>query len=152
MYKSQVKLILRKGSESMWTCPTCNRVFAKNEQSHYCSTTISSIEQYILEQPIHIQPILNEVSEAIKAVLPDVVEKISWRMPTYWKDHNIIHFAAFKNHLGVYPGPLAIEVFAQELKPYKTSKGAIQFLYKQPIPIELIANIARWCYETGNHH
>lgn len=136
----------------MWTCPTCNRTFTKNNQSHYCSNTISSIDQYIKEQPIEVQPMLNEVHQAIRDVLPDVVEKISWRMPTYWKDHNIFHFAAFKNHLGVYPGPLAIEMFAEELKDYKTSKGAIQFQYKQPIPTVLIAKIARWCYETGNHH
>ncbi len=79
-------------------------------------------------------------------------ERISWKMPTYWDGHNIIHFAAFTKHLGIYPGPDAILHFSDELKSYKTSKGAIQLPYNQPIPIELIKDITCWCYQTGNHH
>lgn len=66
-------------------------------------------------------------------------------MPTYWKKHNLIQFAAFKKHIGLYPGPKAIEIFSDHLKAYKTSKGAIQFPYDQPLPLELIAQIAQWC-------
>jgi uncharacterized protein YdhG (YjbR/CyaY superfamily) len=65
---------------------------------------------------------------------------------------NIIHFSAHKNHLGLYPGPEAIEHFSEQLVEYKSSKGAVQFPYNKPIPYELIAEIAKWCYKTGNHH
>ncbi len=73
-------------------------------------------------------------------------------MPTFRKKQNIIHFAGFKKHLGIYPGEEAIVHFEDELRDYKTSKGAIQFQYSQPVPLTLIAEIAKWCYETGNHH
>ena len=72
-------------------------------------------------------------------------------MPTYWKDHNIIHFAAHKNHIGIYAGVQAVINFQDHLADYKTSKGAIQFPYSKEIPVELIAEIAKWCWETGNH-
>lgn len=112
----------------------------------------TTIDEYIAAQPENVQDTLNQVRDSIKAVLPDAQERISWRMPTFWKEHNIIHFAAFKKHIGLYPGGEAIEHFADQLKPYKTSKGAVQFQYSEPIPLELIADIAKWCYETGHHH
>ena len=73
-------------------------------------------------------------------------EKIAWGMPTYWRGRNLIHFAAHKNHLGIYPGAEAIEHFAPRLADYKTSKGAIQFPYKDLIGkhLELIKEIAEW--------
>ena len=91
------------------------------------------------------------VRDAIRKAIPEAEEKISWSMPTFWKGHNIIHFAGFKNHVGLYPGTEAVEEFADRLKDCKTSKGSIQFLYSRPIPLELIADIARWCYKTGKH-
>ena len=72
-------------------------------------------------------------------------------MPTYWKKHNIIHFAGFKNHAGLYPGPEAVLEFAERLTEYRTSKGTIQLPYSRPVPAELVSDIARWCLETGNH-
>ena len=74
-------------------------------------------------------------------------EKISWSMPTYWKGVNIIHFAASKKHLGLYPGGEATNVFADKLKDYDVSKGTIRFPYNKPLPKELIAEIAAWCYK-----
>lgn len=73
-------------------------------------------------------------------------------MPTYWDKHNIIHFAAHKKHIGLYPGYKAIEYFADRLSEYKTSKGAVQFPYDKPLPLELIAEIAKWCYDTESNH
>lgn len=109
------------------------------------------IGDYISAQPEHVQPLLNQVRSTLRAALPDAEERISWSMPTYWRKHNIIHFAAAKAHIGLYPGPEAIEHFAPKLADYKTSKGAIQLPYSKPLPLDLIAEIARWCYETGNH-
>lgn len=136
----------------MWQCPKCKREFKKENQSHYCGEAPKTIDEYIDAQPENIQPFLIEVRNTIRSVLPTVQEKISWNMPTYWKDHNIIHFAGFKKHIGLYPGEQGVKYFASRLKDYKTTKGAIQFPYSKPIPLELIAEIAKWCYETGNHH
>lgn len=105
------------------------------------------IVQYIAEKPESVQPLLNQVRDTIRKVIPDAEERISWRMPTYWKERNIIHFAAFKKHIGLYPGPDAIIHFENSLKEYKTSKGAIQFPFDKPLPISLIADIAKWCYQ-----
>lgn len=111
-----------------------------------------TIDAYIADRPEKIQPILNQVRDIIRASLPDAKERISWRMPTFWDKTNIVHFAAHKNHLGIYPGEQAMVHFSDRLKDYKTSKGAIQFPYNKPIPFDLIGEIAVWCYETGNHH
>lgn len=134
-----------------WICPKCGRTFKKQNQSHYCGKAPETIDAYIVSQPEEIQPYLRAVRKAIKEAIPEAEEKISWSMPTFWKKHNLIQFAGFKNHIGLYPGPEAVEQFAEQLKDYKTSKGTIQFPYKKPIPLELIAGIAAWCCETGNH-
>jgi uncharacterized protein YdhG (YjbR/CyaY superfamily) len=136
----------------MWQCPKCKREFKNLNQDHFCEESPKTIDTYIAAQPLEVQPILQQVREAIRVVLPTAEEKISWSMPTFWKKQNIIHFAGFKKHMGLYPGVEAIVHFADRLKEYKTSKGAIQFQYNQPIPLALIAEIAKWCYETGNHH
>ena len=65
-------------------------------------------------------------------------------MPTFWQGENLIHFAAFKKHIGIYPGGEATNVFAERLKDYKTSKGVIQFLLDKPIDYKLIADITTW--------
>lgn len=62
-----------------------------------------------------------------------------------------VRVAGFKNHVGLYPGPEAVREFSERLKDFKTSKGTIQLPYSRPVPAELVSDIARWCYETGNH-
>lgn len=105
------------------------------------------IEDYITAQVEDIQPRLREVYAIIKAALPDADEKISWQMPTFWKGGNLIHFAAFKKHIGLYPGGEATTVFAEKLAGYKTSKGSIQLPHNKPLPKDLITEIAAWCGE-----
>lgn len=129
----------------MWKCPKCGRTFKNTNQEHYCGDAPKSIDEYILEQPEDVQLYLNKVNSAIKAAIPNAVEKLSWSMPTYWKKRNLIQFAAFKNHIGLYPGTEAVEAFFDKLQEYKTSKGTIQFPYDKPLPLELIAEIAKWC-------
>lgn len=136
----------------MWQCPKCSRTFKHENQHHFCDESPLTIDHYIKEQPESIQHLLTSVRDKLREVLPEAEERISWRMPTFWKKQNIIHFAAYKNHMGLYPGDLAVAHFADQLRAYKTSKGAIQFQFDEPIPLELIAEIARWCYETGSHH
>lgn len=133
----------------MWKCPKCGREFKNTNQDHYCGAAPESIEEYIAQQPEDTRPYLRQVNAAIKAALPDAQEKISWSMPTYWKKRNIIHFAAFKKHIGLYPGPEAVEAFAERLTEYKTNKGSIQLPYSKPLPLELIAEIAKWSEQEG---
>ena len=128
----------------MWKCPKCGRTFQKAHQDHYCGEPPKSIAEYIERQPEHTRPYLRQVNEAIRAALPEAAEKISWSMPTYWKKRNLIQFAAFQKHIGLYPGPQAVEAFRDRLTGYKTSKGAIQFPYEKALPLELIGEIARW--------
>jgi uncharacterized protein YdhG (YjbR/CyaY superfamily) len=136
----------------MWQCPKCGRKFKKQNQEHFCTEKPKTIDEYILEQPETVQSLLNQVRDTICAAIPDAEQRISWSMPTFWKNQNIIHFAAFKNHIGLYPGDKAMVHFADRLAEYKTSKGATQLPYSKPLPLNLIAEIAIWCYETGNRH
>ncbi|MCI8556869.1 MAG: hypothetical protein HFI19_03720 [Lachnospiraceae bacterium] len=135
----------------MWTCPKCGRTFKKQNQGHYCGKAPETIDEYIAAQPEEIRQYLKEVRNVLHAALPEAEERISWSMPTFWKKHNIIQFAGFKKHIGLYPGSEAVLEFAEQLKAYKTSKGTIQLPYNKPLPLELIGEIAAWCYETGNH-
>ena len=107
----------------------------------------NEIDGYIASQPANLQVLLLNVRLAIKQVLPDATEKISWQMPTFWQGRNLIHFAAQKNHLGIYPGAEAMKHFMPRLTEYKTSKGAIQFPYKNfgTEQMNLITEVAAWC-------
>jgi uncharacterized protein YdhG (YjbR/CyaY superfamily) len=127
----------------MWKCPKCNREFKNTNQDHYCGK-IETIDQYISEQAEEVQPILNKIRETIRNAAPDSIEKISWRMPTFWQKENLIHFAAFKNHVSIFPGGEATVVFSERLTEYKTAKGTIQFPLNKPIPYELITEITSW--------
>lgn len=101
----------------------------------------TTIDEYIAGFPPEIQAILQQVRETIREAAPGATEAISYQMPTFKLHGNLVHFAAFKNHLGFYPAPSGIERFQQALAGYKTSKGAIQFPLDQPIPYDLIRQI-----------
>lgn len=137
----------------MWKCPKCGRTFKNENQSHYCGKAPKTVEEYILAQDESVRDQLQSVRAVLKSTLPDATEKISWSMPTYWKGQNIIHFAAQKKHIGLYPGPEAVEQFAVKLDQAgcKYSKGSIQIPYSKDLPLQLIAEIAAWCRDTGNH-
>lgn len=104
----------------------------------------SSIDEYIDLQDEEIRPMLLKIRRTIRSAAPKAVEKISWNMPTFWQKENIIHFAAGKNHIGIYPGGEATTVFKDRLTEYKTSKGAIQFPKNKPIDYKLISDIVKW--------
>ena len=130
----------------MWKCPKCGREFARQEQQHYCAKP-RTVDEYIAAQDEAAQPKLRQLRAILRAAVPEAEERISWSMPTYWKGRNLIHFAASKKHLGLYPGGEATAVFAAELQDYDVSKGTIRLPYDRPLPAELIARIARWCFE-----
>lgn len=105
----------------------------------------STVEEYIAQAPAENRYLLEQVREVILGTLPaDTQETISYQMPTYRYNGNLIHFALFKNHLGIYPGPAAIENFSEEVREYKTSKGALQLPLNKPLPEELIRRIVRF--------
>lgn len=128
----------------MWKCEKCGREFTKTEQQHFCGKSPTTIDEYIEAQSEEVRAILTKVRETIRKEAPDAIEKISWQMPTYWQGENLIHFAAFKKHIGIYPGDLTLTPFADRLEGYRHTKGAIQFPLDKPIDYELIAEIARY--------
>ena len=129
----------------MWKCPKCGREFSRQNQEHYCEKP-QTIDAYIDAQSEDVRPWLRQIREIIHTAVPEAEERISWSMPTFWKGRNLIHFAASKKHLGLYPGGEATAVFAGRLAGYDVSKGTIRLPYDKPLPRELIADIARWCF------
>jgi uncharacterized protein YdhG (YjbR/CyaY superfamily) len=101
----------------------------------------SNIDEYIALFPEEIQEILIKIRQVIKENAPEASEKISYQMPTFYLNGNLIHFAAFKHHIGLYPTPTGIDAFKEELSKYKGAKGSVQFPLDQPIPYDLIKRI-----------
>ncbi|VVB94659.1 Uncharacterised protein [uncultured archaeon] len=101
-----------------------------------------TIDEYIKTFPNDVQSILEKMRQTIKKAAPEVVEEISYQMPTFkLNGKNLVHFAAYKNHIGFYPTPSGIEAFKKELSPYKGAKGSVQFPIKEPIPYDLMKKI-----------
>jgi uncharacterized protein YdhG (YjbR/CyaY superfamily) len=107
-------------------------------------TTFHSIDEYIAAFPRDVKTKLENLCATIRAAAPDAEEKISYQMPTFFLEGNLVHFAAYKNHIGFYPTPSGIQAFQQELSVYKSSKGAVQFPLDQPIPYDLVAAIVNF--------
>jgi uncharacterized protein YdhG (YjbR/CyaY superfamily) len=105
---------------------------------------IKSIDEYINTFPKEIQEILENLRQIIKTTAPKAEETISYKIPTFKLNGNLVHFAAFKNHIGFYPTPSGIEKFKKELSTYETSKGTIKFPLDQPIPFDLVKKIVEF--------
>ena len=105
----------------------------------------ATIDEYIAAFPPEVQAKLEEIRQTIRTEAPDAVETINYAIPTFkLNGRNLVHFAAFKNHLGFYPGAEGIEVFSGELSAYKVSKGTVQFPLDQPVPLDLIRRITAY--------
>ncbi len=101
-----------------------------------------TIDEYIKIFPEDVQSILEKMRQIIRKVAPEAEEAISYQIPTFkMKGKNLVHFAAFKNHIGFYPTSSGIEAFKKELSPYKGAKGSVQFPIKEPIPYDLVKKI-----------
>lgn len=104
-----------------------------------------NIDSYIVGFPDGVQQILQQVRAAIKAAAPAAAEAISYGIPTFkLNDKNLVHFAAFKNHIGFYATPTGHGAFAEELSKYKQGKGSVQFPLDQPMPLDLITRIVQF--------
>jgi uncharacterized protein YdhG (YjbR/CyaY superfamily) len=108
------------------------------------SRQFKTIDEYISTFPEDVRDILNTLRQTIRETAPEAEETISYQMPTFVLHGNLVHFAAFKNHIGFYPTPSGTETFKKELSPYKTAKGSIQFPIDQPIPLQLIRKIVKF--------
>ncbi len=102
------------------------------------------IDAHIASQPKETQVLLNQIRTAIKKLAPKAEESISYGIPTFKLNGNLVHFAGYKTHIGFYPGVSGINEFKKELVKYKTSKGTIQFSLEEPLPIGLITKIVKF--------
>lgn len=107
------------------------------------SNASSTIDEYIATFPTNIQAILQQVRKTILKAAPKAEETIKYDMPTFVLSGNLIHFAAFKNHIGLYSIPTGDKDFQEAFSPYKTGKGSIQFPFDQPMPLALITRIVK---------
>ncbi len=103
-----------------------------------------TIDEYIANYPPGIQEILQNIRRTIRAAAPEAEEAISYQMPTFKLQGNLVHFAAFKHHIGFYPTPSGTAKFQKEISAYKAAKGSIQFPLDQPIPLDLISKIVKF--------
>ena len=106
--------------------------------------TPTTIDEYIANFPKGIQDTLQELRATIKNAAPEAEEAISYQMPTFKLKGNLVHFAAYKNHIGFYPTPSGIEKFKEELSAYEGAKGSVKFPIDQPLPLDTIAKIVKF--------
>lgn len=111
-------------------------------QTH--QTAPKTIDEYIAGFPDDVQEILEEIRVTIRKAAPDAKETIKYQIPTFTLEGNLVHFAAYKKHIGFYPAPRGIEVFKNELSEFKGAKGTVQFPLDQPIPFDLISKIVKF--------
>lgn len=109
----------------------------------------TTIDEYIADFPEDIQEILQNIRQLIHETVPEATEKISYQMPTFYLNGNLVHFAAFKNHIGFYPTPSGITAFEEELAPYKKAKGSANFPLNKPIPYDLIRQMVLFRVEEN---
>jgi len=104
----------------------------------------TDINAYISNYPVEIQTILEKVRKTIQQAAPEAKEAIKYGMPTFVLNGNLVHFAAYKNHIGFYPAPTGIDAFINDLAQYRTGKGTIQFPIDKPIPFDLITKVVKF--------
>lgn len=108
------------------------------------SNLAANIDEYIAGFPKETQQLLETVRATIKKAAPGAEEAISYAIPTFKLHGNLVHFAAYKSHIGFYPAPRGIEAFKKELAAYEGGKGTVQFPIDQPLPLNLISKIVKF--------
>lgn len=108
-----------------------------------------NMDEYIAGFPPEIQKILESIRLTVREVAPEAGETIKYGIPTFTLNGNLVHFAAFKEHIGFYPAPTGLAAFQKELAPYKSGKGSVRFPLDQSIPYELIRKIVRFRVEEN---
>jgi uncharacterized protein YdhG (YjbR/CyaY superfamily) len=105
---------------------------------------LRNIDDYMDRFPKEVQQLLKKMRLTIKKAAPKAKETISYGIPSFTLDGSLVWFAAFKSHIGFYPGTLAITAFKKELSPYKVGKGSIQFQFDEPLPLALVSRIVKF--------
>jgi len=113
----------------------------QNKQTGMTTAKPATIDEYIAGFPEETRAILQKIRAVIQAAAPEAKEAIRYAIPTFILNGNLVHFAAFKSHIGFYPAPSGAEAFQNELSVYKTGKGSVQFPLDQPMPLDLIVRI-----------
>ena len=109
-----------------------------------------NIDEYIADFPKDMQERMQKVRAAIKKAAPNAEEAIKYLIPTFVLNGNLIHFAGYQNHIGLYPGSRAIEELKDELTKYRISKGTVQLPLDKPLPVGLIGRITKFCVERNS--
>jgi len=111
----------------------------------------TTIDEYIKTFPKDVQIILEKMRQTIRKAAPEAVEAISYQIPTFKLNGNLVHFGAFKNHIGFYPTSSGIRAFKKQLTPYKGARGSVQFPIEKPIPYDLVGKIVKFRVKESNH-
>lgn len=130
-------------------CPKCKRTFSRKNQSHYCGEKAKTIDEYIRRQDPDLRERLLTLDQAISEAIPEAKRRIAWNMPTYTQKSNIIHFAVFKNHIGIYPGKETLKAFAEELKDRSLSASSLHLPLDEAFPLALIQRMAQYSAKNG---
>ncbi len=104
----------------------------------------TSIDQYIQGFPEKVQILLTKLRTAVRKAAPQAIEKISYQIPPFYFNGNLVHFAAYKTHIGFYPTSSGIAAFQKELAEYETAKGTVRFPIDKPLPLDLIKRIVKF--------
>lgn len=112
-------------------------------------TAPKNIDEYIAGFPNEVQEILEKIRQTIRKAAPEAEETIKYKIPTFTLKDNLVHFAAFKKHIGFYPAPTGIEKFKKELSVYEQAKGSVRFPLDKPIPFDLISKIVKFRVEEN---
>ena len=104
----------------------------------------ATVDQYIEGFPEEIQVILSKLRAAVKKAAPQAVERISYQMPAFYLNGNLVYFAAFKNHIGFFPTSSGVAAFKKDLAKYATTKGTVHFPLDKPLPLDLIKRIVKF--------
>jgi uncharacterized protein YdhG (YjbR/CyaY superfamily) len=107
-------------------------------------TAPKNIDEYIAGFPKDMQEILEKIRMTIRKAAPDAEETIKYQIPTFTLKGNLVHFAAYKKHIGFYPAPTGTEKFKKELSVYQGAKGSVRFPLDKPIPFDLISKIVKF--------
>jgi len=107
-------------------------------------TQFETIDEYIGTFPKNVQDILQKLRQTIRKAAPEAEETISYQIPTFKLNGNLVHFAAWKNHIGFYPTSTAIRAFKKDLSRYQGAKGSVQFPINEPLPLSLISKIVKF--------
>lgn len=112
------------------------------------SKVAANIDEFISTFPMETQEMLQQIRQTIQKAAPKATEKISYGIPTFYLEGNLVHFSGYRNHVGFYPGAGAIKAFEKELTEYETSKGTVQFPLDKKLPVKLITAMVKFCVKA----